>query len=341
MEPATRSVDQKASHSSRYGLTTLFYVTAVIAAAIALLGAGGIWWAIFVLVFWYFQIRNSKRSIAKIFALLAVVGILIWMSYPPIGAFRLHAIRSEHLNRTRQICLAIYAYHEDTGHFPPAYIADDDGKPMHSWRVLVLPYLEEQALFNQYDFNEPWNGPNNSKLVNKLQHDTFDVDPAESRSGMTGFKLITGPETAFVEDQTKGFSDITAGLSEVIMLVDDNTKPVNWMSPEDLPLEGASKLFSLKNAKPRWVLENKFASRKYYFNHVGMFDGSVDRAGFLEDTSSMREHFTIAASPATHFRNVDFTFQYAERESKLGGYLLVAINFCLAVLPIFWAAKRT
>ena len=56
---------------------------------------------------------------------------------------------------------ALQAYHQANGCFPPAYIADKNGKPMHSWRVLILPYLDYDDLYKAYDFSEPWDGPKN------------------------------------------------------------------------------------------------------------------------------------------------------------------------------------
>ena len=61
--------------------------------------------------------------------------------------------------------MAVANYHETYGCFPPAYVADRDGKPMHSWRVLILPFLEQRELYNAYNFAEPWDGPNNRKLA--------------------------------------------------------------------------------------------------------------------------------------------------------------------------------
>ncbi|HZW34640.1 MAG TPA: DUF1559 domain-containing protein [Isosphaeraceae bacterium] len=46
-----------------------------------------------------------------------------------------------------------------------SYIADATGKPMHGWRVLILPFLEQSAVYNQYDFSEPWDGPNNPRMT--------------------------------------------------------------------------------------------------------------------------------------------------------------------------------
>ena len=68
-------------------------------------------------------------------------------------------------NNLKQIALALHNYHQANGCFPPAYIADKNGRPMHSWRVLILPYLELDHLYKQYNFNEPWDGPNNKKLL--------------------------------------------------------------------------------------------------------------------------------------------------------------------------------
>ena len=73
--------------------------------------------------------------------------------------------RAQCRNNLKQIVLALQSYHQANGCFPPAYIADKNGKPMHSWRVLILPYLDRNALYKAYNFSEPWDGPNNKKLL--------------------------------------------------------------------------------------------------------------------------------------------------------------------------------
>ncbi len=62
----------------------------------------------------------------------------------------------------------LHNYHETYKTLPPAYIADANGKPMHSWRMLIMPFMEQSTLYNQYDFSEPWNGPNNIKLLDSM-----------------------------------------------------------------------------------------------------------------------------------------------------------------------------
>ena len=68
-------------------------------------------------------------------------------------------------NNMKRIALALRNYHTAYGCFPPAYVADKNGRPMHSWRVLILPFLKEDPLYKQYKFSEPWDGPNNKKLI--------------------------------------------------------------------------------------------------------------------------------------------------------------------------------
>ena len=64
--------------------------------------------------------------------------------------------------------MAVANYHDTYGRFPAAYVADRDGRPMHSWRVLILPLLEQRTTYDAYDFAEPWDGPNNRRLADRV-----------------------------------------------------------------------------------------------------------------------------------------------------------------------------
>lgn len=67
-----------------------------------------------------------------------------------------------------QFGLALHNYHEVHGTFPPAFVLGPDGQKWHSWRVLILPQLEQSPLYDEYRFDEPWDGPNNRKLIAKM-----------------------------------------------------------------------------------------------------------------------------------------------------------------------------
>ena len=336
----------------RFGLLSLFYTTAVIAGAIAMFGVMGIFWAAAVLGFWWWRIReinnqgtrpNSKGgfSIVELLVVIAIIGILFGMLMPAVSRPGYVSSRVMLMNSMRQVGLALHNYESANGHFPPAYIADEDGNPMHSWRVLILPYLEEKALFDQYDFNEPWDGPNNSKLVNKLQGNPFGANYWEPTDGLTGFKLVTGPETVFVKDQKAGFGAITDGSSNTICLVDDNSKRVNWMSPEDVTVDEAVQLYAKDNKKAcgSRVDEDMFGKTTHYFCCVTMFDGSTQTLGLLDDPAKIRDLFTVADGYVMDIDKLDFEWPTVDRETKPEGYILVVVNLFLAYLPTFWLRK--
>jgi len=334
----------------------------VITAAIALMGIVGIVWACIVLGVWLFRARELKRrepgsaaaidrnneldpntarasesTTVELLVVLILIGILIAMLFPTLFHSSEGRVRTENSNQTRQLVLAVLNYESDHSHLPPAYIADENGKPMHSWRVLILPYLDQQSLFDQYDFDEPWDGPNNAKLVNQLHEDLFDAWWDDKANGLTCFKLVTGEGTAFERGQTIKLDEISGGASNKIMIVYDNSKPVNWMAPEDIAIDDAIELFDSKNKNMtgRIVVESKFSKETTYFSNIGMFDGTVESAGFLHEPSWIRDNFLIA-STLNPIHYLVFQSPGHENEMKGEGYLLVGINAFLALLPAWW-----
>lgn len=141
-----------------------------------------------------------------------------------------------HLN---QLQLALVNYESVNGRLPPAYIVGKDGRPMHSWRVLILPFIDERSLYESYDFNEPWNGPHNSKLADKMPG-IFHMPSEPPSSSMTNIVAITGPGTAFPGSQSTRKADFTDGLDNTILLAEIADSKINWLEPRDLHVEEMS-----------------------------------------------------------------------------------------------------
>jgi len=137
-----------------------------------------------------------------------------------------------------QINLALHHYHEDNGCLPPAYVSGADGKPMHSWRTLVLKYLDRE-MYEAYDFREPWNGPNNSRLA-RQECARFFQCPAGSQVGSvyTNYVAIVGPTTVFPEDRSVSFTEIpdsrNPGVRNTIFIVEVAHSDIQWTEPRDL-----------------------------------------------------------------------------------------------------------
>lgn len=173
--------------------------------------------------------------------IFGVVGVLVLVSLilPDVNGPRPVSPRTVCLNNLRSIGLALRSYHSEYGRFPPAYIADEHGKPMHSWRVLMLPYLDRAGVLRAYRFDEPWNGPNNRKLADegRLIFNCPEDDPEPSMR--TSYMVVVGPNTMFPGSKSTQLSDISDGGAETIMLVEVAGSDIHWMEPRDLPVEQA------------------------------------------------------------------------------------------------------
>jgi type II secretory pathway pseudopilin PulG len=167
---------------------------------------------------------------------LACGGILVALLLPAVQAARQAAYRVNCQNNLKQIGVALHAYHDVHGTLPPAYIPDANGRPMHSWRVLILPYLEQGALFSQYDMNQPWDSPQNKALIEQMPED-FACPAAEASPGKTTYQVIVGPQTMFPGAKGVKFNEVNDGLSKTIAVVESSDSPVTWTEPVDLSFD--------------------------------------------------------------------------------------------------------
>lgn len=133
----------------------------------------------------------------------------------------------------KRISAAFEAYRAEHGAYPPAYIADKNGVPMHSWRVLLLEYLDEHELASQYDMNEPWNGPNNMLLARQMP--AVYGCPADHalEYNETSYVVATGVGTAFQGDKAMDPSKIRDGMANTLLVVEMADSSINWMQPRD------------------------------------------------------------------------------------------------------------
>jgi hypothetical protein len=110
------------------------------------------------------------------------------------------ALRSDCVNQLKGLTLALHNYHVTYGSFPPAYVEGSDGRRMHSWRVLILPFLPgaKTSLYQRYQWEEPWDGPNNRMLADEIpQYLKCPSRPDTDHDPYTSYVVVTGPATAF------------------------------------------------------------------------------------------------------------------------------------------------
>jgi RNA polymerase sigma factor (sigma-70 family) len=144
------------------------------------------------------------------------------------------AARMQSTNNLKQIGLAMHVYHDAYRHFPLHAIYSKDGKtPLLSWRVAILPFIEQNELYNQFKLDEPWDSEHNKKLIAKMPN--IYVTPAvkQLEPGMTYYQVFTGPKTVFDGKTKMTITDITDGTSNTILVIEAKD-PVVWTKPADL-----------------------------------------------------------------------------------------------------------
>ncbi len=151
------------------------------------------------------------------------------------------AARSLSFNNLTQIAIAMHAYHDVTGSLPPAAVVDKAGRPLLSWRVLVLPYVEQEALYRQFKLDEAWDGPNNKKLLDKMPR-VYALPPqfaTKAKANETHYQAFVGKGAAF--DLLKGprLTEFQDGTSNTLMVATAAT-PVPWTKPDDIAFDPAA-----------------------------------------------------------------------------------------------------
>src|SRR5262249_26080186 len=111
------------------------------------------------------------------------------------------AKRMQSANNLRQIALAMHNYHDTFGAFPPAAIYDKNGKALLSWRVMILPFIEQDALYKEFHLDEPWDSEHNKKLLEQLPP-VYRVEEEDAKKHLTRYLGFTGKNAIF--DGAKG-----------------------------------------------------------------------------------------------------------------------------------------
>jgi hypothetical protein len=151
------------------------------------------------------------------------------------------AALSRGANNLKQIAIALHSYHDSVGSFPPQAVYDKDGKALLSWRVLILPYIEQDALYKEFRLDEPWDSEHNKKLIARIPPTYVSPQGKASAVGGTFYQGFHGKMAFFEGKRGIKFADITDGTSNTIM-VTESAVDVPWTKPADLPFDPDGKL---------------------------------------------------------------------------------------------------
>ena len=174
------------------------------------------------------------------------------------------------LNHLKAIALAMHNYNSTYNGFPAAAICDKKtGKPLLSWRVAILQYIGEEALYKQFKMDEPWDSEHNLKLAKNMPKVYFNPKANKPGDDKTHYRLFYGKGAAFELNKTSSLATFTDGTSNTLMVVEAE-EPVVWTNPNDFaydPTKALPKMLSI---------DGKF-SAAYGDGHVQTFKMPIDQ----------------------------------------------------------------
>ena len=175
--------------------------------------------------------------------------VLIALLLPAVQAAREAARRVQSSNNLKQIGLAMRNYHDTYGRLPAAALTADDGTPLLSWRVQLLPFLDHQALHEQFRLDEAWDSPHNRALIERMPA-LYQNPNAPAGEFKTQYLVLQGEQTLFPPGMGLRFADIRDGTSNTLMAVEaDPDQAVIWTKPDDIAYDPDNPLFGLGSVR--------------------------------------------------------------------------------------------
>lgn len=209
--------------------------------------------------------RNSKFVLVVI--AVSVGASLVWWSFDESPTSTNRQMCRAHL---KQIARALHSYHDRYDSLPPAYVLGPSGEKLHSWRVLLLPYLGEQKLYDEYRLDEPWNGPHNHTLITKMPAVFACPSVRKAPPGITKFLAPVGRKTAWPEQYCAQLGDFADGTSNTVQVIEVPDSDVLWLEPRDLTYTESLARVSQSNG-----IESSMPHDKSEGFHTAFADGSV------------------------------------------------------------------
>jgi uncharacterized protein (TIGR03067 family) len=198
-----------------------------------------------------------------------------------IEKVQLAAQRATSQNNLKQMALAFHNYYDTYKRLPTAASYSKDGKPLLSWRVAILPFVEEGQLFREFKLDEPWDSEHNKKLLARMPKLYEPVRGKTKEPHSTFYQVFTGPDTPFTGPKPARIpATFRDGLSQTILIVEAG-EAVPWTKPADIPYDAKQPLPKLGG-----LFEQGF--------NMAMGDGSVMWVNRLFDERILRGAITPA-----------------------------------------------
>jgi len=176
----------------------------------------------------------SAFSVIEVFVVLGILVVLAAFLMPAMRSAGPAARRTQCTNNLKNIALAFYNYEQEYHAFPPAYTVDARGNRLHSWRTLILPYLDHKALYKQIDLSKRWDDPTNAEAF-KTSVGIYTCTEAKCPPNHTTYLAVVGPSSCVQPTKPRPLSEIVENRrGETLIVIEvDSDHSVPWMAPQD------------------------------------------------------------------------------------------------------------
>jgi prepilin-type N-terminal cleavage/methylation domain-containing protein len=183
------------------------------------------------------QLRLPRAfTLLELLVVIAVIALLLALLVPSVRFSGEAARRIQCGNNLKQIGLALQSYHDQYECLPPASTVDAEGQPLHSWRTLILPFIEQHQLYESIDLAKPWNDPANATAY-KTSIDVYQCPSAEIPAGHTAYLAMLAEGSCLQRGASRQFSEVTDGIDETLLVMEvDSAHFVHFMQPTDIGL---------------------------------------------------------------------------------------------------------
>jgi prepilin-type processing-associated H-X9-DG protein len=211
--------------------------------------------------------KRVRSEAIRLLVALVILSVVAALLLPAVNSPRGRSPSMQCRNHLRQIGSALLSYAEEHGSLPPAYTVDEQGRPLHSWRTLILPYLEQSALYEKIDLSKPWNDPVNNE-VNKTALRIYQCPLGNRLSGQTPYLAILAENGCLQPARGRNLAEITAGHANTLVVIEVNKdQSVHWMSPVDISAESWIAQQSLSPGP-----HGKFVNAVFVDGHIEQID---------------------------------------------------------------------
>ena len=180
--------------------------------------------------------KRSRRfgfTWTELLVCLAIIAVFVMLLLPTVRTSRGAARRMQCSNNLKQIALALINYESQYKVLPPAFTVDANGNRLHSWRSLILPFLEQTDLYDKIDFSKAWDDPANEAAYRK-SISVYRCPSGRFPDSQTIYMAIVGEHNCLRPQTGRLLTEIIDGVHSTAMIFEtEQSNAVHWMCPQD------------------------------------------------------------------------------------------------------------